>query len=224
MEILDLKQILNKNNLHHAYCFEGNKDILIPIIISFFEKEIGIKTKNNPDFHVYEYDNFSIEESRFIKEQQQKMAFGERKIFIISFSFISREAQNSLLKIFEEPTNNTHFFIIVKKVNILLSTLRSRLMINYCNSVSGSDSKIKVFLNSNIAIRLSFFKEIIENKDKSKAIDFVNELELYLTNNKNISLFSNFLIELVYIKKFLFIQGASVKLILEQIALTCPKI
>ena len=53
-----------------------------------------------------------------------------KKIFIIETGFFTREAQNSLLKVFEEePTEGTHFFVFTPSAETLLPTLRSRMVI-----------------------------------------------------------------------------------------------
>ena len=49
-----------------------------------------------------------------------------KKIFIICVNNFSLDAQNVLLKMFEEPIENTHFFLIVPDTNALLKTFVSR--------------------------------------------------------------------------------------------------
>ena len=83
----------------------------------------------NPDFWQGDYNVFKIADSRKINEAHlNKPVKYDRKIFVISANFITKDAQNSLLKIFEEPNPGTHFFVIMPQ-NILLSTLRSRMQI-----------------------------------------------------------------------------------------------
>lgn len=222
---MDFQKILNKDNLHHAYCIEGDMETVQPMLISFLEKEMGIKTVANPDFYIESHDTFSVEESRQLKERQQKRAFGNKKIFIISFSFITREAQNALLKIFEEPTSDTHFFIITNSAHAFLSTLKSRLVIVSYNENKIFSDDIQKFFKQNVAQRLAYVKDIIEAKDKNRAVLFVMELERYMTKDKkNIVGVSGLLGNLLKLKKFLFLQGASIKLVLEHVALTCPRL
>lgn len=215
---------LKKENLHHAYCIEGERELITSEILSFFKTEFGIDGHANPDFHLDTFETLSIEEARLLKERQQRKAFGSKKIFIISFSFITREAQNALLKIFEEPTSDTHFFIITRSADILLPTLRSRVVTASHRASNRSLHAIGDFVKKNQAKRLISIKDMIENKDRAQAIGFLNELELYIAEDKrNISFFTSFLQELARLKKFLFNNGASVKLVLEHVALTCPK-
>ena len=45
-----------------------------------------------------------------------------KKIFLICVNSFSLDAQNVMLKMFEEPTENTLFFLVVPDVNYLLKT------------------------------------------------------------------------------------------------------
>jgi DNA polymerase III gamma/tau subunit len=78
---------------------------------------------------VESYETFGVDEGRELKEAQLSKSFGGgKKIFVISFETITVEAQNSLLKVFEEPTPDTHFFLISRTGSRLLPTLRSRIV------------------------------------------------------------------------------------------------
>ena len=79
-----------------------------------------------------------------MKDRQQKKSLdGGKKIFVISTNSITREAQNSLLKIFEEPTEGTHFFLILSSSRILIPTLKSRLHVIPSISSKGENENEK---------------------------------------------------------------------------------
>ncbi len=220
-----LKKILNKENLHHAYCIEGNPELVLSELTEFLEENIDFKTHGNPDFWHGSFETFSIDESRKLKERQEKTAFGGTKIFVLSFSFITREAQNSLLKVFEEPTPQTHFFILTPTSDVLLPTLRSRLVVLRHKRKEDDPDSIKKFIQSTVAKRLVVVKSFIEEKDRSGALDFLSELESYAAL-QDVSKLSQkdvlSLQEMSKYKKFLFVQGSSIKLVLEHVALTLP--
>ncbi|MFM2357787.1 MAG: hypothetical protein RJA61_524 [Candidatus Parcubacteria bacterium] len=220
---MSLKKLIDINNLHHAYCIEGDNASTALELKDFLKESLGIETIGNPDFWYQSHDTFSIEESRKLKENQQARSFSGKKIFIISCNFINREAQNALLKIFEEPTEGTHFFILTKTADILLPTLKSRLVIVNLSKESVDKKEIQSFVKANISKRILYIKEIIDLKDKNRGIIFLDSLEGYLKGEGLVKESSHFLGEVLELKKFLFSQGSSLKLVLEHVALTCPK-
>src|SRR5579864_4048086 len=102
----------NSESLHHAYFFVTHKvKETISELKDFLEEHLGIKTQGNPDFQHLEFRTLTIDEARRVAEAQERKDFSaRRKIFIIETDFITEEAQNALLKVFEEPTAGTHFF------------------------------------------------------------------------------------------------------------------
>ena len=96
--------------LHHAYAIEGDKKTIISELYSFLENNMGIQTKANPDFYFNEFKNFGIDNGRELQNQASRKAMqGNMRIFVITISSITSEAQNSLLKLFEEPAEGVHF-------------------------------------------------------------------------------------------------------------------
>ena len=68
--------------------------------------------------------------ARDLKNRASESALGNTgKFFIIDTKAIVHEAQDALLKLFEEPTVGTHFFFILPNSEILKDTFRSRFQI-----------------------------------------------------------------------------------------------
>jgi DNA polymerase III delta prime subunit len=227
-----MQQLINqKENLHHAYLIEGEREDVISKLLFFFEKELNFQIKNNPDFWQGEYDTFGIDEGRYINELQNKKSFSEGKqIFVIQTNFITREAQNSLLKMFEEPTPNTHFFIIINSSEVLLPTLKSRLQIlKMWLSDSHQNNEVVDFLKMPVAERLKFVSKFFGDTkkkipaDKSGAIIFLNNLEKTLREKINISKATEKEIfsfkEILKCRSYLNDRSPSVKSLLEHISL-----
>jgi len=235
-----MSQFLNikKDELHHAYLLEGAKENILEELHEFLESELKFHTKANPDFWSGEFDTFGIDDGRSIKHAQSRVAVGDRKIFVIATNFFTREAQNSLLKIFEEPTENTHFFIITPNAESLLPTLRSRLLIiskpNSNNprqglgEIQGLALEREVeFLGVGKAKRLEMIKDIIESKDKQRAIDFLNNLESALysqlgPSRSKLGEYSFVFEEIIKARSYLNDRAPSIKMLLEHIALITP--
>ena len=94
------------------------------------EKGLGMKAKNNPDIVVLRYGLLSVEDARQVSELAAGKAFvSEYKVVIIAASRAYHEAQNALLKVFEEPPAGTYLFLIMPSLGGLLPTLRSRVQI-----------------------------------------------------------------------------------------------
>lgn len=218
----------NKNNLHHACLIEGDRTKILPEVFSFCEN-IGIKITGNPDFYSIHIDNLKIDEAFKLREMAGEKSFsGEKKIFCISINQINKEAQQVLLKIFEEPSKDTHFFIIIPDKNILLKTILSRFYI--ISEKQDIDlSEIEKFIKMSLQLRLDFVKELTkkekeenlnENTDpdssRSKSLRFLDSLESYLSKKE----INTKIIEHIFkIRSAMQMPGSSPKMLLESIAL-----
>jgi hypothetical protein len=141
------------------------------------------------------------------------------------------EAQNALLKIFEEPTAGTHFFILTPSVEIFLPTLRSRLVVikqlTDLDGTSPSDmldrrKLAEKFLAASKTARLALVANIIEEKEKGRAIDFLDELIRALRLKTSPETNQALLAELLHCRDYLSDRSVSLKLILENVALITP--
>jgi hypothetical protein len=172
---------------HHAYCLV---EVKIEKLLSLLKKEHNIEPRGNPDFFHEKYETFGIDESRHIKELHSTKAFSAgKRIFILEIKSITHEAQNSLLKIFEEPHEHTHFFILIPNASTLLPTLRSRLLI-----FEGEKSEhpgladARNFLKLSVKDKITFVDDLAkqisdEELSKSDAVQFLVALELLLAEN-----------------------------------------
>src|SRR3989344_9541510 len=206
---MNLARHLNKNNLHHAYLIEGARDTIIPEIFSFC-KNLNIKTSGNPDFCYITVDNFKINEAFDLRAMSTDKSFslghsptGEplgKKVFVICVNSFSLDAQNVLLKMFEEPIKNTHFFLVVPDTNSLLKTLVSRFYVISARQGLAEETKdAERFISMSLQKRIDFIKELLiepEEEDaptevgvptgvgkdgtRSKALKFLNALEAVL--------------------------------------------
>lgn len=211
---------------HHAYILHGDHESRRTHLFDLFLKE-GIKRENNPDIFVHSTDTMSVEEARMIAERQLRKAVLGRKIFIIEFSHMTHEAQNALLKVFEEPTPETHFFLITEHGHALLPTLRSRLSEFEVEGETGMVPFIgeaKTFLQQTISERFTFLEPYIEEKNKDMAIAFVDALEsvIHDKSSEDLNSVAEFLKDLEQFRSYLHDRSPSVKLILEYIAHMCP--
>jgi len=212
---------------HHAYCLEGDSAFVKEKLFEILEKDLKFKTRGNPDLWVGKFDMFGINDGRALSSFQNKKAVaGERKVIIIGTNRMTREAQNSLLKTFEEPAPNTHFFLIMPSSETLLPTLRSRMVIEKLERKESSELGRK-FLKASRKERLDLVKQMAENKDRSGAIELLNQLEkIFYEKVERSKASSEIILLMETINKFrgyLNDRAPNLKMILEHIALITPR-
>lgn len=209
--------------LHHGYSIEGPAEQILQSLFDFFENNVDIRTRGNPDFWLGRHETFSVDDARALRDFQKNKSFSAgRKIIVISFDSITHEAQNSLLKVFEEPAGDTHFFLIIRSPRILLTTVRSRLIhIIFSPDTDWKKEHIqngRLFINLSLAERLEYLKDIIEEKDKVRARKLLTALEVFLATD-SIEKHATKLKEIILLGSYLDDRSPSLKLILEHLAL-----
>jgi len=212
---------------HHAYFIHTFKDSVIHLK-EYLSTKFGIQSHQNPDFFYEKFESLGIDDSRRIKENHIAKSFktDTKRIFIIETSNITHEAQNSLLKVFEEPNEDSHFFLIMPSVHVLLPTLKSRLMI-----VSAGDKEqlgvevmknAKDFLEMNTKDKVAYVDEMAkdisdEKLSKSDAVEFLAALEFVVYKQKGNT---NILKAILQAREYINDRSASIKQLLESVALS----
>ena len=220
---MSLFNLLRKeNNLHHAYVCVGGTESLSTEFEQFLADHLSFSTVGNPDYRVFEENNMSVDTARLIGVLQAKKNFsGAKQIFAIKVGSIGEEAQNALLKIFEEPTPDTHFFVFLPQ-DTLLPTLRSRVRILYEDRI---EKQTPSFLKLSLPGRLTYIKKITddisdEKQTKQSAIDLLNQIEGELYEDGGVLAHASELALCEKARTALFSRGAMTKMLLEQVALS----
>lgn len=214
---------------HHAYCISGGEAVQGSLLQILAKKHKAI-INNNPDFVVRKYSNFLIDDAREIKRIHDSRPVGTdgKKYIILDIDNITKEAQNALLKLLEEPAEYAHFFLIVRSVDILLDTVRSRLQFINIGADSVSSNKyadeIKAFIRYPLNKRLEFIKKFVDDISKEKrskrdAIDFLDELELALYSTKSIKNDIKIFEAIDLVRKYIYDRAPSFKMLMEYVAL-----
>lgn len=224
MNPLDYIKALN----HHAYFIHSFKDGA-QSLKDYLKDKFGISYTQNPDFYYEKFETLGIDESRKIKENHLSKSFkeGNKRIFIIEASGITHEAQNALLKIFEEPHEDSHFFIIMPNAQVLLPTLRSRLLIIQKTEENEETQAIKdaeMFLKLLKKEKIDFVDDLAkrisdEEANKSDAIEFLSALEFVLYKKENLKNVQG-LKAILKAKDYLNDRSPSIKQLLEFVALS----
>lgn len=222
--------------LHHAHMIEGGADEVVPFLENLLRIHVGVAFRGNPDVSVEHYESFGIDDARNVSVRQTRNSFEKSnpsqgfsgKIFILTIKSFTREAQNALLKTFEEPTLGTHFFIVIPHSDAILPTLKSRMVFVKFGTHHTQDNLSEVavkFLDASLEEKFIIIKKLTEVKkgevvDREKIRMILDHLERILytrtagTNSKNI-------FKVIYdTKKYLADRGSSPKMLLEHVAVS----
>ena len=114
---------------HHAYVYAGDREAGLAAVRAYGEDALELAGSDNPNVAVFEFGLFSVDDARRVASfASQSQATGDRKLVVIATGRLFHEAQNALLKLFEEPTEGTTLVLVIPSEGILLPTLRSRLI------------------------------------------------------------------------------------------------
>lgn len=203
------------DGIHHAYLLVGDSRAGEEFLHLFWQ-ERSVMLIGSPDFFRYPEPLFGVDEARKLSEQAIRRAFGGKKIFFIAPERMTFEAQNALLKTFEEPIPDTHFFLVSRDAESILPTLRSRMQILVLETRE-SAHEAEEFLNLPLKKRLAFAKDFADEERNLPA--FLDDLLSHLRAKK----FEPEPIRAVYELRLISGQRAvAPRLILEHLALVLP--
>lgn len=132
--------------------FEGIKEEMI--------NEFGI---NHLRFFIPQ-NEFLLDDARAV-EKESYIAETSEKIIILMAQSYRIEAQNFLLKLLEEPPKNIKFLIVVPSKNLLLPTIKSRLI---CEKRTREKMKNTLNLELNKMDLKTLFEFLQENENLDK--------------------------------------------------------
>ena len=202
----NLINVLNSNNISHSYMFIGTKGIgkkqfareFAKGILCIENKEkpcnkckscLEFVNSNNPDYYeiglLEDENSIKIETIRQMQKTVQELPIvSNRKVYIIDESeYMTKDAQNCLLKTLEEPPEFVTIILIVSNENMILNTIKSRcLKINFENI---SNDELKEYINKNLDIR-EFTSNMIKASEGSigKANNIYQNREIYIELDK----------------------------------------
>ncbi len=161
------------SNLHHAYLLIGRREEAEKRLHEVFSEQ-SLTLIGSPDYFVFKEATFGIEQARALGTLAIRKAFVDKKVFFLAPETITAEAQNALLKTFEEPIADSHFFLVVSDPQVVLPTLRSRMRILHVQSETLDMSEAERFLSSSLKERLNFTKKFVDGEKNLSA--FLDDL------------------------------------------------
>lgn len=179
---------------------------------------VGIdELKSDNEVHDTLFEKFGVDDaqqlvrSAYIRPLQTSM-----QLCVVRAQFVTLEAQNALLKVFEEPPVSTNFLLIVPRDFIVLPTLLSRCEIVRSGETVTENALFTDFVAASYAQRLALIDQAQKNKDAVWQRSIKKGLITYAQTH------TEHLKELEYSARLLLTRGASNKFLLEHAALTIP--
>ncbi len=201
---------------HHAYLVHASS-------IETAHIPEHYKTQTADITHIV-VDRFSIEQARKLTELAQGQAFEVRgmRVFVIAAQDIAIEAQNALLKLFEEPPQGVVFYLVLPKTSFVAATLLSRLCVVQVE-LAGVDADTNDTFASFVSA--SYAERLATIADKTKEKDYL-WIEQIVTGAEHVAIASKKVVLLqtiVLIQTHIRTKGASAKMLLEELALLLPQ-
>jgi DNA polymerase III delta prime subunit len=196
--------------MHHANLLVGSKEWALSCI------EEGNK-QEGPDVSLLNYERMTIADVRtLIYDAQLRPITKDYRTFIIFSHSILHEAQNALLKLFEEPNEHTLFYLVIPYEDILLPTLRSRLFFMGREDSKGTSDIFQKFKKLGYAERLSYIASKIKEEDSK----WVEEIIEGYRNDASISKNPEYIRDVLLLDTYSKSAGSSKKMLLEHVALS----
>jgi DNA polymerase III delta prime subunit len=221
-----------KKELHHANLIIGNRESAMLWLRHLLHEEYNVSLGADNNLWVCDTKTISIKDARYLSERETRKAYNggvsARKFFIISADSITHEAQNAFLKTLEEPTLNTHFFLIFPRANGLLPTLLSRLE-HFDAPYIRKDREVshhnlgREFLSALPGARIEKIKKTEALKDREYAEELFSSIESIIYNLKNNGAWQKrdqvALNDIMQARRYLHQTSSSPKMLLEYLAL-----
>lgn len=164
-----------------------------------------------------QFEKFGVADAQqLVKNAHLRPSTTTQQLYIVRAQFITLEAQNAMLKVFEEPPQSTRFLLIVPKDFTVIATLLSRCQVITDAAPAVENTVFAEFLAASFAERLASIDQAQKKKDAQWQRSIKAGLIEYLQTH------TNHLQELEYAARLLLTRGASNKLLLEHVALTIP--
>lgn len=216
--------------MHHAYLFEGSLNQL-DVLAASAKKLFGFEAPHegaSPDVHIYEWEKLNIDEARELAAEASFKSVSGRALYVLGAGSISHDAQQALLKLFEEPQEGS-VFILLTPPGMLIATLRSRF-VEYPEKIDEAENEsapASKFLKSAYKERSAQVSALLKEEDgaKERVREFLNSLEklLHTAHDKKPSPeLREALSDIALVRDYLSDRSASMKMLLEHLAAVLP--
>ncbi len=202
---------------HHAYLSYAHSLETSGVPLEYQKSAIDVYHLVTP--------RLAIDDARSLTLLSEQRPFeAKKRVFVIVTSDIALEAQNALLKLFEEPPQYAEFYVVVPKTAFLLPTLKSRLATmteeDERTAKNITNKTFDSFASLGYADRLTLIAEKTKAKDLVWIEAIVQGFEVATekaTTKKELMLKT-----VLLIRSYISSKGSSAKMLLEELALVLP--
>lgn len=198
---------------HHAYYIEGP--------LSHFEHY----AEELKPFWAHSFERFGVDEARELIALCSLKSY-KTAVFLIAASSMTSEAQQALLKLFEEPQEGTTFVLLLPH-GVLIPTVRSRMLPFESPLLLSAEqsSEAITFLKSNGKMRSEMITKLLKEEEgvRERVREFVNALEVLLLKKIQDHSVREGLSDIAKVRSYLSDRSPSLKMLLEHLALCLPK-
>lgn len=114
----------------HAFLTTGDLEKGIKRAISHAESTLGLSANDPANLSVHRYVNFTVDDVRAFSESAYRApTAGDTRAVILAAGRLFHEAQNAMLKLFEEPPIGMTLYLVVPSTGSLFPTLLSRVQL-----------------------------------------------------------------------------------------------
>ena len=175
----------------------------------------GQEVPEGAELYTIEVEQFGITDARKLKDLAHQTSAATGRCFQISARTLTREAQNALLRLCEDPPGGVTFRLSVPTEGVLIATLRSRFELAQVGVKLEYDPGVaKTFLALTLAEQLAMIAEKTKAKDNDWQQQLRRGLEVKLPKEKVAARAA-----LVLAVTHANVRGASQKMLLEHLAL-----
>lgn len=172
----------------------------------------------------------NIDEARELANEASFKSISGRALYVLGAGSISHDAQQALLKLFEEPQEGS-VFVLLTPPGMLMATLRSRF-VEYPERLEEDEtakSEASKFLKNAGKERSAQIAALLkeEGGEKERVREFINSLEKALHTahkKKPTKELREALSDIQMVRGYLADRSASLKMLLEHLAIALPTV
>ena len=133
-------------------------------------------TLGNPDVYVLKKETVAVDDARQVTQFASLKPVGSHKHVVVIAHTIQPQAQHALLKILEEGSGHTRFYLHLAPGSFVLETILSRCVVTNTQTDTEHTDTAHAFLQMTYPERIKQAEAFSKNQDRDGARTLVREL------------------------------------------------